>query len=78
VGPDSLNPDSDPAFSSESGSGSNTDPGISSPKTEEKNTAEIFFSYCKNYNLLMSKLQEKPSALKRGHPALQKIKLFTF
>jgi hypothetical protein len=27
----------------------------------------------KNCNLLMSKLQEKPSALKREHPALQKM-----
>jgi hypothetical protein len=26
----------------------------------------------------MSKLQEKPSALKRGHPALQKMKFFNF
>jgi hypothetical protein len=26
----------------------------------------------------MSKLQEKPLALKRGHPALQKMKFITF
>ncbi len=38
-----------------------------------KNTAENFFKI-KNWNLLMSKLQEKPSALKREHPALQKIR----
>jgi hypothetical protein len=32
----------------------------------------------KNCNLLMSKLQEKPSALKREHLALQKLKFINF
>ncbi len=32
----------------------------------------------KNYNLLMSKVQKKPSALKREHAALEKMKLIYF
>jgi hypothetical protein len=32
----------------------------------------------KNGNLLMSKLHEKPAALKREHPALKKRNLLTF
>ncbi len=32
----------------------------------------------KNFNLLMSKLKEKPSALKREHPALQKLNFINF
>jgi hypothetical protein len=58
VDPDSLDPDPD-----------------TGSKTEEENTAKnlfylFFVTYC---NLLMSKQQEKPSALKREHPARQKI-----
>jgi hypothetical protein len=34
--------------------------------------------FIKNCNLLMSNLQEKPSALKREHPTLQKMKLLNF
>ncbi len=70
-----------------SGSRSNPDPGFWWPRTKEKNTAENF-SYLfliKNCNLLLprppkstSKLQEKSSALKREHPALQKMKLINF
>ncbi len=37
---------------------------------------DIFF--IKNCNLLMSKLQEKPSVLKREHPELQKMKFINF
>jgi hypothetical protein len=49
-------------------------------KLKKKNTADNFLylfliKYC---NLLMSKLQEKPSALKREHPALQKMNFVNF
>jgi hypothetical protein len=37
-----------------------------------------YFFRIKNSNLLMSNLQEKPSALKREHPALQKKKFINF
>jgi hypothetical protein len=45
--------------------------GLDDQKLKKKYTAEIFYiSFLKkNCNLLMSKLQEKPSALKREHPA---------
>jgi hypothetical protein len=72
VYPDSLNPDPDPEFQV------NPDPirtqGFDDQKMKKKNTVGIFLNLflSKNYNLLMSKLQEKPSALKRAHPALQK------
>jgi hypothetical protein len=46
-------------------------------KTKEKNADEKFF-IIKNCNLLMSKLQEKTSGLKREHPALQKIKFINY
>ncbi len=73
VDPDSLNPD--PAFQV------NPDPdpiriqGSDDQKLKKKIQLEIFYIYffeIKNCNLLMSKLQEKPSTLKREHPALQK------
>ncbi len=38
----------------------------------------LYLFYIKNCYLLMSKLQEKPSALKREHPALQKLNLLIF
>jgi hypothetical protein len=49
-------------------------------KLKKKNTAEIFLYllFNKKNNLRMSKLQEKPSALKREHPALQKMKFINF
>ncbi len=50
-------------------------------KTEgEKIQQKLFFIffYLKMQFLLMSKLQEKPSALKREHPALQKMKFINF
>ncbi len=54
-----------------------TDPiwiqGLMTKNWRKKNTDLI-----KNCNLLMSKLQEKPSALKREHPALQKMKVINF
>jgi hypothetical protein len=62
-----------------SGSRSNPDPGFWWSKTKEKNTAENF-SYIfliKNCNLLIPRPLEKPSALKREQPALQKMKLIT-
>ncbi len=40
---------------------------------DQKKISFIFFC-----NLLMSKLQEKPSALKREHPTLQKMKFINF
>ncbi len=40
-------------------------------KLKKKNKAEIFY-------LFLNKLQEKPSALKREHPALQKMKCINF
>ncbi len=59
-----------------------------SQKLKKKNTVENFLKYLlliKNCNLLIprppqrtSKLQEKPSALEREHPALQKIKFINF
>jgi hypothetical protein len=48
---------------------------------QKKNTADNFlylFFLIKNCNLLMSKLQEKSSALKREHGAFQKIKFINF
>jgi hypothetical protein len=50
-----------------SGSGSNL---FDDQKLKKKNTDEKFL--IKKCNLLMSKLQEKPSALKREHPEFQK------
>ncbi len=49
-------------------------------KTEEKNTVNNFFHFLliQNCNLLMSKLQEKPSGLKREHPELQNMKFVNF
>jgi hypothetical protein len=48
--------------------------------TEEKKYSRKFFLsfLIKYFNLLMSKLQEKPSALKREHPALQKMSFTNF
>ncbi len=62
--------------SSASESGSNPDPGFWWPTTEEKKYSRKFWNIflIKNCNLFMSKLKEKPSALKRKHPALQKMK----
>jgi hypothetical protein len=66
-------------ISCESGSGSRSK--VLMTKNKTKNTAEIFL--IKNGNLLImklpqrtSKLQEKVSALKREHPALQKIEFY--
>ncbi len=54
VDPDSLNPDTDPAFQVNP----DLDSGFWWPKTEEKKSSRNFF------NLLLSNLQEKPSAPK--------------
>jgi hypothetical protein len=75
VDPVSLNPDPDTAFQE--------NPGVQvvdDQKLKKKNAAKIFQKsfLIKNCNLLMSKLQEKPSAPKREHPALQKIKFIIF
>jgi hypothetical protein len=61
-----VDPDSDPdpAFQ--------VNPGFPDPKIQMKNF------WIKNCNLHMSKLQEKPSALKREYPALQKRKFVNF
>ncbi len=39
---------------------------------------DYIFFFIKNCNLLMCKLQQKPSALKWEHPALQKMKFINF
>ncbi len=75
--PNSLNPDSDtdpdPAVQV------NPDPdpvriqGFDDQKRKKKNTDLI-----KNFNLLMSRLQEKLSALKKEHPALQNMTFLNF
>ncbi len=71
-----VDPDSDPAFQVNPDTDLHPIPiqGFDDQKPKKKNTAENF---CKSFlikscNLLMSKLQEKPSSLKSEHPALQK------
>jgi len=68
-------------FRTRSGSGSR----VLMTKTWKKQLKNIFFFIIKICNLLIpkppkwtSKLQEKPSALKREHPALQKITFINF
>ncbi len=58
----------------------NPDTGFWWPKTDEKKIQLKFFNifFYKNCNLLRSKLQENPSALKREHKALQKMKFINF
>jgi hypothetical protein len=76
--PDSLNPnpdtDADSAFQlnrSAYGSGSMT-------KNCRKKQKICCIFFILNYNSLMSKLREKPLALKRENPALQKMKFNFF
>jgi hypothetical protein len=78
--PDSLNPDPDrnpdPAFQV------NPDPiriqDFDDQKQKRKKQLKLFYpSFIKNCILLMSKLQEKPSALKTEHTA-QKMKFINF
>ncbi len=92
--PDSLNTDPDPAFQFkliliwiriqhfkwiqiririQYGSGSRV---LMTKNWRKKMQMKIFL--IKSCNLLMSKLQEKTSALKREHPALQKMKFINF
>jgi hypothetical protein len=54
-------------------------------KNRKKFVADIFFFIIKNQNLLIprppkrtSKLQKKPAALKKEHPALQNMKFCKF
>jgi hypothetical protein len=59
------------------------DPGFLRPKIYKKNTAEEKFSFFFDQRLqfaypFLSKLQENHLALKREHPALQKMKLISF
>jgi hypothetical protein len=63
------------------------DPKILMTRNWEKITAEIKFNifFIKNYNLLLRgllyrklKLQKKPSALKREHPARENMKFLNF
>ncbi len=78
--PDSLNPDTDPdpAFKwilirIQSG------PRVLMTKNLRKKLQQkVFFLFLKNCNVLMSKLQAKPSALKREHPGLQKMNFINF
>jgi hypothetical protein len=58
-----VNPDTDTY-------GSKPDPGFRCQKSEGKKIQMNFFFFIKNCNVLKSKLPEKPSALKREHPAL--------
>ncbi len=67
VDPGSLNPD--PAFEV------NPDP-IRIQGFDDQKLKDLYL--IKICSFLMSKLQEKPSALKREHPALQKVSLLTF
>ncbi len=66
-------------------SGSNPDPRLRWPKIKEKQLKSFFLFFIKNWNLLIlrtlkrtSKQQEKPSALKREHLALQTMILVNF
>jgi hypothetical protein len=54
--------------------------GFDDQKLKKKNTAKIYFLsfLIKNRYLLMSRLQETHSALKREHPALLKMKFIDF
>jgi hypothetical protein len=59
----------------------NLDPGFGDQKLEEIQLKKMYRFLIKNLNLIIlkpplrtSKLQEKPSALKREHPALQQMK----
>ncbi len=54
--------------------------GFDDQKLRGKKYSRIFFDLLliKSCNLLMSKLHEKPSALKREYPALQKMKFINF
>ncbi len=69
--PDSLNP----------GSINSSEPLYGSPirfqgfddQKLRENCVFFLTFFDQNCNFLMSKLQEKPSALKREHPALQKM-----
>jgi hypothetical protein len=67
VDPNALNPDPDPSWIQ----------CFDDQKRKKKKYSRTFFLFLFliiNCNLLMSNLQEKPSALKRKHPALQKMK----
>jgi hypothetical protein len=66
--PDSLNPnpDTDPAF--------RVNPDLDPIQIQGFDDLKLFL--IKNCNLIMSKLQEKPSAFKREHPALQKNDIY--
>ncbi len=55
----------------------NPDPAFDDQKLKKKKYRWNIF-WIKNCNLLMSKLQEKTLALKREHPAPQKMKLINF
>ncbi len=67
--PVSVSSDPDPAFQAEYYSGS--DPRFWWPKIEKN----LIFFYRK---LQLSKLQTKPSALKRDYPAMQNMRILTF
>jgi len=82
--PYSFDTDPDPAFKAEyrSGSGSR---GFDEQKTKKNYSWKKILIFFINYNLPIprppyrtSKLQKKPSALKREHPALINMKFFNF
>jgi hypothetical protein len=53
--------------------------GFDDQKLKKKIKLKFSFLFLiKNINVLMSKPQEKPSALKRERPALQKLKFMNF
>ncbi len=87
--PYSFFPDPDPAFEAgdQSVSGSNQDPELLWPKIEiklqlKKNLNCFLIKNCilpiPRPPYSMSKLQKKPSALKRGHPTLQNMNFYQF
>ncbi len=70
------------SISSESGSGSNPNPGFWWPKNFlcplHKLQEKLYLFLIKNCNLLMSKLQDKPSAFEREQLALKKMNFINF
>jgi hypothetical protein len=79
-----VDPDSDPAFQVNPDTVSETDlhpipiQGFDDQKPKEKHSRKFFkIFFDQKLHLIMSKLQEKPSALKRESPELQNMKLFS-
>jgi hypothetical protein len=71
-----LYPDPDTAFPGNPGPDPIRIQGFDDQKLKKKKYLK--FLLIKNCNLMMSNLQEKSSALKREHPALQNMKFLNF